>query len=235
MVTLAFQGSGVVNPTDRDRQRRHYHLDDVPVGTYAKLRCSARATPHGSRSRSATAGATVDFAVHKDLATRAAGASINSATGLDFAGCGPSRRWTRTRRPDGAPTSTPATVARAATFHSKNMVVALDGLYDVTGFGIDPSAACGDGASASTAGYQIETSDDGQTWTDADSGTFTSADDGRINALDSGDGATRVQFVRLTLTSNQTPSFASNCPNGGYSGCLYVDLTEFEIYGTPAP
>jgi hypothetical protein len=36
-VTLAFQGSGVVNPTTTTDDTGHFTLDNVPQGHYAKL------------------------------------------------------------------------------------------------------------------------------------------------------------------------------------------------------
>ena len=46
--------------------------------------------------------------------------------------------------------------------------------------------------------------------------------------------ATGVKFVRFTILSNQSPDFATNCPDGAYSGCQYTDLTEIEVMGAPA-
>ena len=43
-----------------------------------------------------------------------------------------------------------------------------------------------------------------------------------------------IQFVRFTILGNQVPDYATNCPNGAYDGCRFVDLTEFEVYGAPA-
>lgn len=42
----------------------------------------------------------------------------------------------------------------------------------------------------------------------------------------------RVRFVRFTITSNQTPDFATNCPGGAFSGCSFTDLTELEVFGS---
>jgi hypothetical protein len=103
---------------------------------------------------------------------------------------------------------------------------------NVSSFGVDPSATCGDGASASPAGFRIETSPNGTTWTTAATGTFTSANDGKINEVAPAAGATGVRFVRFTITSNQTPDFATNCLGGPFSGCSFTDLTELEVFGS---
>lgn len=102
---------------------------------------------------------------------------------------------------------------------------------DVDSFGIDPSATCGDGGSASTGDYRIETSPDGSTWTTAAEGTFTVYDRGRVNEVTPTAGSTGVRYVRFTMLSNQTPDFATTCPDGPYSGCSFTDLTEIELVG----
>jgi extracellular elastinolytic metalloproteinase len=44
-----------------------------------------------------------------------------------------------------------------------------------------------------------------------------------------------VQYVRFTILGNQVPDFATSCPNGGYDGCTYTDLTELQVYGVATP
>ena len=79
---------------------------------------------------------------------------------------------------------------------------------------MDPSAGCGDGASASTAGYKLETSATTATgpWTVAANGHLRRQrqrqDEPDLADVAGDDG---VKYVRLSLTSNQTPSYASNC------------------------
>jgi hypothetical protein len=34
-------------------------------------------------------------------------------------------------------------------------------------------------------------------------------------------------------TGPQVPSFATNCPDGPYGGCVYMDMTELEVFGVP--
>jgi extracellular elastinolytic metalloproteinase len=67
------------------------------------------------------------------------------------------------------------------------------------------------------------------------SGTFTNDDVGRLNDVQPTVAEPAVQYVRLTITSNQTPDFATSCPGGGYSGCSYTDFTELEVLGAVAP
>jgi extracellular elastinolytic metalloproteinase len=44
-----------------------------------------------------------------------------------------------------------------------------------------------------------------------------------------------VRFVRFNMLGNQTPDFATNCPDGNFSGCQFTDLTELAVYGVPTP
>ena len=104
---------------------------------------------------------------------------------------------------------------------------------NVTEFAVDPSATCGDGASASTGAYRIETSADGTTGrrpTKARSPPTT----GPLIALTPTAGTTGVRYVRFTILGNQVPDFATDCP-GPFAGCVHADLTELEVFGTPAP
>ena len=58
--------------------------------------------------------------------------------------------------------------------------------------------------------------------------------DRRVNEVTPTAGSTGVRYVRFTMLSNQTPDFATTCPDGPYSGCSFTDLTEIEVFGTPA-
>ena len=116
-------------------------------------------------------------------------------------------------------------------------MIKLGGQVDVSEFAMDPSAGCGDGASASTAGYKIETSTTTATgpWTLAATGTFDANNNGKMNQISPTGGANGVKYVRLRCSATRRPSYASNCSGGGgaYSGCAYTDLSELEVYGTP--
>jgi len=98
-------------------------------------------------------------------------------------------------------------------FVPKFVVIALPAAVDVTDFAVDPTAGCGDGGSASTGDFRIETSPNGTTWTQAASGTFTLDDRGRLNTVTPTAGTQGVRFVRFTILGNQTPDFATSCPD----------------------
>jgi extracellular elastinolytic metalloproteinase len=237
-VTLAFQGKGVANPSSVTDASGHYAIHGVPAGTYKKLQVTGGGfQPKRVSVKVGASGATKDLSVRRDWAAASGGASIASFTGADYSGfgCGPhgaidlsqATGWSSNagNNTNDAPTGT---------FHAKEIVVDLHRVVDVTGFGVDPQSTCGDGFSASTGAYKIETSPDNTngSYTTQDSGTFTSADNGRINNVTLGAPVAGVQFVRFTIEGNQVPDFSNTCPNGPYSGCQYADLTELEVFGT---
>ena len=233
-VTLAFQGaSGPVNPSAVTAADGTYRLSRVPRGTYGKFGVSGAGYDTATGPVTVRAGVTTrNFSVRRDYAAASGGATVSSFSGPDYSpGCGPAAAidlsqgtgWgSTTGDDDGTPTNV---------FVPKHLVVDLHRQVDVSGFAVDPSATCGDGGSASTGRYRIDTSTDGRTWTTAATGTFTAADDGRLNALSPTAGTVGVRFVRFTILGNQTPSFATSCPGGAFSGCSYTDLTELEVYG----
>ena len=233
-VTLAFQGRGAVNPSTVTDAQGHYSLGPVPRGRYSKLEVEA---PGYLSARSAvTVGkgsAHRDFSARRDWAASSGGAAITDFTGTDHTpgGCGPVSAIDLTqlngwKTAAGADEVTPTNV-----FVPKHLTVKLPQAITVKEFLVDPSASCGDGASASTSGYRIETSADGTTWTTANQGTFTADDLGQLNSLAPSAGATGVRFVRFTILGNQVPDFATDCP-GPFTGCVHADLTELEVYGT---
>ncbi|MEP9384017.1 M36 family metallopeptidase [Nocardioides cheoyonin] len=236
-VTLAFQGgSGPVNPSATTGDDGTYQLGPVPVGTYQKLQVSAPGFDPVTTAVTVTGrGAVEDFTLRRDWASETGGASISDFNGPDYSPvCGPdgaidnslSTGWGSTTGDDaGDPTNV---------FVPKHITVRLPQGVDVSQFAVDPSATCGDGASASTGAFSIETSQDGTTWTTAATGSFTSADLGRLNPIVPTAGSQGVTYVRFTILGNQTPDFATSCPDGAFSGCSYTDLTELEVYGAPA-
>ncbi|MGZ4450171.1 MAG: M36 family metallopeptidase [Nocardioides sp.] len=238
-VTLAFQGGGgIANPTTTTGPDGSYTLGPVPAGEYGKLVVNGSGYDPARTSVTVTAGgSTADFSVRRDWAASSGGASVQDFNGPDYTpyGCGPvnaidnsqATGWSSTTGDDaGDPTNV---------FVPKHVTVDLGRAINVTEFGVDPSATCGDGGSASTGDYRIETSTDGVTWVPAAQGTFTVDDRGRINPVTPTGGTADVRYVRFTILGNQTPDFATNCPGGSYSGCSYTDLTELEVYGAPAP
>jgi len=236
-ITLAFQGLGVANPTAVSAADGTYTLGPVPVGTYGKISVNGAGYDPVSRSVTvASSGAKADFSVQRDWAAISGGASVLEFNGPDYTpyGCGPEQAldtssatgWGSTTGGDkGKPTNV---------FVPKHLTVDLGRAVNITSFAVDPTATCGDGLSASTGAFQIETSPDNVAWTLAASGTFDPSHRGKLNTVTPTQGTLGVRFVRFTILGNQVPDFATTCPNGPYDGCAFTDLSEFEVYGLAA-
>ncbi len=237
-VTLAFQGMGVANPTAVTAADGTYSLGPVPVGHYGKLTVNgAGYVPVARDVTVAATGSLSDFAVERDWVAVSGGAAVVGFNGPDYTdfGCGPEQAldlslttgWGSTT---GNTKGTPTNV-----FVPKFLTVDMKRKVNITSFAVDPSATCGDAGSSSTGAYQIETSPDNVTWTVAASGTFTEVDRGRLNLVKPTQASLGIQFVRFTILGNQVPDFAVNCPDGGYTGCTFTDLTELQVYGVATP
>ena len=239
-VVVAWQGSPfATNPSTRTGPAGRYSLGPVPVGRYPKV---VALSNDGYDTKSAVVrvreGTRVrNWMLRRDWAASAGGASITAFDGPDYGrSCGPpaaidqsvSNGWSSTANlgRDGQPSArTP-----------KSITIHLPRAVDVTTMGIDPTANCGDGASASTGDYKIETSTDGTTFEAAASGQFTPDDRGRLNQVTLNGGTTaNVTDVRFTMVAPQVfqrSDYPANpCP-GPYSGCDFIDVTEIEVFGT---
>ncbi|TCC55882.1 peptidase M36 [Kribbella pittospori] len=211
-----------------------YKIIGVAPGTYPKVVMSAPgyellvqpATVSKSGSKS-------NFAPRRNWAASSGGGSAVGFNGPDFSPqCGPGMAidnaqgtgWGSTTGDDaGTPTNQ---------MIEKHVDIKLSGKVNVTAFNVDPSNTCGDAGSASTGGYRIETSVDGTTWAVAQQGTFTAANRGKYNLVTPTGNATGIQYVRFVMTSPQVPDFATNCPDGAFSGCQFTDMTEIQVFGT---
>jgi extracellular elastinolytic metalloproteinase len=222
-------------------------------GTYPKV--VVKGPGYLSTSKPATVPVgdhtTVNFSVDRDWAMSSGGGAITDFNGPDLTGygCGPSGAidgslgtgWGSTVGNDaGDPTGT---------FLDKHIVVKLPQAVDVSSFGVDPKATCGDSGSSSTGDYTIEVSSNGTSWTTVADGTFHIADRGHLNEVVPSGSADGVQYVRFTIKGDQVEevaaangepgTFSEICgdpsTSGGYTGCQYADMSELAVFGTPAP
>ena len=241
VVQVAGQGDQYSTTTDADG---NYAIFGLVTGTYAKVAASGPGYIGDAHSGKAVSISkfdpttdTTDFEIVRDWAASSGGGAVADFDGPDFSqfGCGPdgaidlslSTGWGSTTGDNaGDPTNT---------FIPKSITIALPQAVDISSFGIDPTATCGDGGSASTGDFSIETSTNGSSFTPVATGTFTATDRGHLNTVTPSGGDTNVQFVRFTILSNQTPDFATNCPDGPFSGCAFTDLTEIAVFGSPSP
>ncbi len=214
-----------------------YTIGPVPAGTYPLLtfRGGAGYDRVSERSVTVEAGATrtLDIALRRNWSAAAGGATV-SATNDDTSGpfgCGVAEAI------DGSPDTgwsafVPTTAGAFGILNphrgeSPTMTIALPEPVDITNFGIDPSATCGDDGSSSTGQIRVEASADGTDFTTVLEHTFTAADRGRMNVVAPTTPADQVRFVRITLLSNQLAAGAIG------SGTNFVDLSEFAVYGAP--
>ena len=242
-VVIAWQGSPFAsNPSATTDSTGHYTLGPVPVGRYPKL---AVLPPRGydavQRPVTVTTGtSTVNAKVRRDWAAKAGGAS-DVFDGPDFGpGCNgdaaidqsTARGWSSTVNPgpDGQPSAdTP-----------KAITITLPQAVDVSTVEVNPTANCGDGASASTGDYTVSISQDGgNTWSAPIAGSFVAADRGHLNAVTLPGNTAGVTDVRFTMVAPQVFTDMGtydpgSCP-GPFSGCDYQDVTEIEVFGAPSP
>src|SRR6478752_3891828 len=115
----------------------------------------------------------------------------------------------------------------------RHSVGKLPQAVDVTSFGVDPAAGCGDSGSSSVGDYSIEVSSNGTSWTTVADSHFTIGDRGRLNPVVPSGAADGVQYVRFTIKGDQVEdvaaangepdTFENICGNpdtsGGYTGC----------------
>jgi extracellular elastinolytic metalloproteinase len=209
----------------------HYAVTGVVAGTYQSVVAGRDGYDPQSAALSVHAGPnTRGWELRRDWAALPGGAEVVGFTGPDLtaSGCGPpaaidqssGRGWT----------STADFVDDTAT--PKSVTVRLPRPVDLTAVDIDPADECIAG-SASTAGYRLETSSDGSTFTLAAAGTFTADDRHRLNPVPLAAGSTgNVSYVRFTMLSPQLPGdHATLCP-GNFAGCQYLGMSELEVYGS---
>ncbi|NEA36075.1 M36 family metallopeptidase [Streptomyces sp. SID13031] len=211
-----------------------YTINNVLPGTYGKFVVSgAGYEVLGNALAVKAGGTTANFAPRRNWAAASGGGSVAAFTGPDFSPqCGPqyaidSSQGTGWGSTTGDNAGTPTNV-----MIPKNIDIALPAAVNISKFSIDPSNTCNDPGSASTGKYRIETSVDGTTWATAQEGEFTAANRGKYNEVTPTANTTGVKFVRFVMLSPQVPDFATNCPNGGFGGCQFTDMTEIQVYGT---
>jgi extracellular elastinolytic metalloproteinase len=207
-----------------------FSFSGVPVGTYAKL-FAQRTKGYDELQQtnvtvSSAATTTTDFAIRRDWAALAGGATVttNDDTGAPV-GCGGAAVADQSRGVGWSPHNpTSPEYPQELTGAAPQVTIKLPVAVDVKAFGVDPSSTCGDGPSASTKSYRIETSSDGSTFATASSGSFSSAQLATLTP-NAGTGS-NVRYVRLTLLAPQDDG-------PGSSGRDFIDFTELEVFGTP--
>ena len=220
-VTVGFESlAGETGFPDRargpDRLRTAAYALDAPAGTYGELTVQHPGyEPVAVPDFTVTAGGTrvQDIALRRDWAASAGGAVVLTAgfdnSGAPF-GCGLARLIDQ-RLESGWSAIKPSSGSKVA-------VVVLPQAIQVTGFGLDPANTCGNEIDASTAGYRVETSSDGMSFSIAAQGTFDIDDRGHLNFVPA--SASNVRYVRVRLLSSLGPS-------------EFIDLSELAVFSAP--
>jgi hypothetical protein len=204
-----------------------YTINDVLPGTYAKVFARGAGFDTIIKTLKIQPRTTLrtNWELRKDWAASGGGGTVASATGPDFTpfGCGPAGLIDQSQQNGWGSEVSPT---------GQNVVVRLSGPVDISEMVINPSATCGDDPSSSTAGYKVETSPDGTTWTLAASGTFPA---GTVTptpvtlAAGTGDGA---RFVRYTMVNTQAEAAGQCTTDPSATGCAFLDSTEMSVYGS---
>jgi hypothetical protein len=221
-------------------------------GTYPKVVVRGAGYLQDSKPVTVPVGdhATADFTVVRDWALTSGGGSITDFNGPDNTdfGCGPSDAINGSLGTGWGSTVGNNAGDPTGDFIDKYIVVKLPKAVDVSGFGIDPNATCGDSGSSSLGDFKVEVSSNGSDWTEVANGHLTIADRGRLNDVAPTGDTSAVQYVKLTMQGDQVEevaaangepgTFEDICGNpdtqGGYTGCQFVDMSELAVYGTPA-
>jgi hypothetical protein len=216
----------------------HYTITGVPVGTYPKLAFHASAGFDLEVARNVPItqdGMTVrNAAMRRDWSSLSGGAEITSTSddsGGPF-GCGVAQALDQSQGTTWSavnPTSDPNDPFTGP----PTLTVKLPQTINVSAFLMDPSAGCGDGPSATTREFTLETSSDGVTFHLAYDGSgdneFTDDNIGLLNRLEPQGASTNVRYVRVTLLNPLRQG--NDCAPAACSGTDFIDMTELEVLG----
>ncbi len=198
-----------------------FSIGGVPAGAYGKVQIGGNGfEPVTLGKVTVPAGGDAggfDAKLRRNWALLNGGATIASRDGADL-GCGPGF----------ALDANPGTGYEVPPDAPHAFVVKLPAPVDVKSLVVDPTENCFDDASSALAGYKVEFSTDGTSYTTASEGTFTSGDRKPNDlAFPAGAGG-GVRFVRMTMKSPQ--GLAADPSGMTYTD--YMDMTELSIYGT---
>jgi len=210
----------------------NYTISGIFPGTYPAV--FGRAGGYDGQTTTLSVRSTTNvknWSLRRDWAALGGGGAVVDFNGPDYTafGCGPTSAIDQSLGNGWG--STVDQVGTSAT--PKFVTIKLPQPVNVAAIAVDPGNTCGDGGSASTGAFSIETSTDGVTFTVAATGTFGAADRHRLNSVPLTAGQSNVQYVKLWLRGTQVPGGLASCP-GPYSGCDFMDMSDIEVYGTSA-
>ena len=224
---VEIKGAGDLVGTTNAQGR--YRIPKVPPHTYRQVTAAApghQPTAVGNLTVGTTTQ-THNFNIHRDWADLATGANLVSASPPDFTsfGCGPSAAFDISLASGWGSTAVNA-VDPTNPDGPKQATITLPRTIDITSFAVDPGGTCGDDDSASTKRLRIQTAPTGAgaPYTTVGAFTFGAAANHRLNTVNPTTGSQNVRRIRITMLANQ---------GGGPAAANFMDLSEFQVYGTP--
>ncbi len=216
-----------------------YTITGILPGTYAKVFARAPGfDPNVQTVSISSRTRTLNWTLRRDWAALGGGATVVDFNGADFSafGCGPSSIFDQSQGSGWSSDAVLNNPADQADVAPRFVIVQLPQAVDIADVQINPSGTCGDGLSASTGKYSVETSPDGTNWTLASTpgAAFGGANRNQMNSIALNPAATSgVEFLRYTMLGTQLHVSGGACP-GAFSACDFVDTVEFAVYGTPS-
>ena len=208
--TSGFPGASMYDVTGSDGR---YSIPKVPHGTYRDLFVDRRGYDVSSSAVTVNQRTeTVAVAAVRDWAADDGGATITKASPPDYtaSGCGP----------DGAIDRSLSTGWGSDMPGPREIVVKLPRAVDVTSFGVDPGATCGDHSSAAVKAFDIYTKTASGSWILAWRQT-DALPQGRLNRLVPSTGRNDVRCVRFVMKSNVGRN-------------IFLDMSELSVRGSAA-
>jgi F5/8 type C domain/PKD domain len=203
---LSWIGTPAGAPPATSGPTGHYLLTGLAAGTSGTLGVTGpagyAATTVGPLALPANDLGRQDVALHRDWAAGAPTTSDDPAPATTPQGCDPTKA-TDNDRATGWSASGPAA-----------LTITLPQPVEVHAVVLAPGAVCGHDAGAALAGYRVETSPDGATWTTTATGTLAGTADAVLATSTAG-----VRLVRVSALSAQSATATS------------IDLREVQVLG----
>jgi hypothetical protein len=197
-----------------------FAIDDVPFHTYAKIVVDAVGyEPVEVTDLAVDGDETLNRKVTRDWAALEGGATVERASPPDYSdyGCGPSGAFDLLLG-SGWGSDAPDSTAGSSVTGPRSIVVQLPRAVDISSFGFDPGATCGDPRDAAVKAFTIQTRTAHGPWITAYA-TTSALPQGRLNELAPRAGASNVVYVRLIMRSNR-------------GNALYMDMSELSVRGS---
>jgi hypothetical protein len=197
-----------------------FTISDVPFHTYPKIVVDAVGfEPMEVTDFTVDGDEVLNRKATRDWAALEGGATVERASPPDYSdyGCGPSEAFDLLLG-SGWSSDAPRSTAGSSFTGPRSIVVKLPRPIDISSFGFDPGAACGDPRDAAVRAFTIQTRTASGPWITAYA-SLTGLPQGRLSRLVPRAGGSNVVYVRLIMRSNR-------------GNALYMDMSELSVRGT---